>query len=68
VIKRIDTFFPPSFNSCIEMEKMTLYRCPVQEVVTLSPWPESHPDNGILELSDTDEDEGDGSDDDDEMV
>jgi hypothetical protein len=32
----------------------------------VSPWPDSHPDQGILELSDTeDDDEGDyGSDDD----
>lgn len=48
------------------MEKMALYKCPVEEVVPVSPWPDSHPDQGILELSDTDEDdEGEyGSDDD----
>jgi hypothetical protein len=54
MIKRIDA----SPNSRIEEEKMALFSCPVEEVVPVSPWPESHPDQGILELSDTDE-EGD---------
>ncbi|KAF8504785.1 hypothetical protein F5888DRAFT_1799436 [Russula emetica] len=55
-------------NRRIELEKMTLYACPVEEVVPVSPWPDSHPDHGILELSDTDDDEGDyGSDDGDDM-
>jgi hypothetical protein len=40
------------------MEKMALYTCPVEEALPVSPWPDSHPDQGILELSDTD-DEGD---------
>jgi hypothetical protein len=43
---------------------MALFSCPVEEVVPVSPWPESHPDQGILELSDT-EDEGDYDSDDD---
>jgi hypothetical protein len=64
VIKRIDTFSPLP-NSRIEMEKIALYKCPVEEVTPVSPWPDSHPDQGILELSDTDDDEGDyGTDDD----
>jgi hypothetical protein len=47
------------------MEKIALYKCPVEEVTPVSPWPDSHPDQGILELSDTDDDEGDyGTDDD----
>ena len=37
----------------------------MEEVVPVSPWPDSHPDQGILELSDTDDDYG--SDDDDDM-
>lgn len=47
------------------MEKMALYMCPVEEVVPVSPWPDSHPDQGILELSDTDD--GDDYDSDDDM-
>jgi hypothetical protein len=49
------------------MEKTTLYKCPVEEVVPVSPWPDSHPDHGILELSDTDDDES-YYDSDDDMV
>jgi hypothetical protein len=45
---------------------MALFSCPVEDVPTpVSPWPDSHPDEGILELSDT-EDETD-YDSDDEM-
>ena len=43
-----------------------MYRRPVEEVVPVSPWPDSHPDQGILELSDTD-DYGSDDDDDDDM-
>lgn len=51
----------------LENEKMALFSCPVGDVaVPVSPWPDSHPDQGILELSDT-ENEGYASDDDDAM-
>ena len=60
MIKRTDT----SPNSRIEKEKLALFSCPVEEVVSVSPWPESHPDQGILELSDTEDEDGYDSDDD----
>jgi hypothetical protein len=56
----------PSYSR-LESEKMALFSCPVGDVgVPVSPWPDSHPDQGILELSDT-ENENYASDDDDDM-
>ncbi|KAH9956492.1 hypothetical protein BC827DRAFT_749813 [Russula dissimulans] len=46
-------------NRLIDQEKAALFSCPVEDAPTpISPWPESHPDEGVLELSDT-ENEGD---------
>jgi len=52
-------------NRLIDKEKMALFSCPVEDAPTpVSPWPESHPDQGILELSDTEnEDDYDYDDD-----
>lgn len=41
----------------IDEEKSALFSAPAGEVTTpISPWPETHPDGGILILSDTDDD------------
>jgi hypothetical protein len=45
---------------------MALFSYPLEEPLPVSPWPDSHPDNGILELSDT-ENESYYDDDDDQM-
>jgi hypothetical protein len=37
------------------------------DLVPVSPWPDSHPDGGILVISDTDEDSYDEDEDDDDM-
>ncbi|KAH9006125.1 hypothetical protein EDB86DRAFT_2871813 [Lactarius hatsudake] len=53
-------------NRMIDEEKTALFSIPVAEVaVPTSPWPEAHPDGGVLVLSDTDG--GDDDDDDDDM-
>ncbi|KAH9174914.1 hypothetical protein EDB89DRAFT_1948551 [Lactarius sanguifluus] len=53
-------------NRMIDGEKTALFSIPVAEVaVPTSPWPEAHPDGGVLVLSDTDG--GDDDDDDDDM-
>ncbi|KAH8994476.1 hypothetical protein EDB92DRAFT_1849443 [Lactarius akahatsu] len=53
-------------NRMIDEEKTALFSIAVAEVaVPMSPWPEAHPDGGVLVLSDTDG--GDDDDDDDDM-
>jgi hypothetical protein len=42
-------------HSRLESEKMALFSYPVEEPLPVSPWPDSHPDNGVLELSDTED-------------
>ena len=38
---------------------MALFSCPVEDApASIPPWPESHPDEGILELSDTESEGG----------
>lgn len=51
-------------NRMIDEEKTALFSIPATEVTTpISPWPENHPDGGVLVLSDTDDDyEDDDSD------
>ena len=40
----------------IDEEKTALFSIPAAEVSTpISPWPENHPDGGVLMLSDTDD-------------
>jgi hypothetical protein len=47
---------------------MALFSCPVGDIaVPVSPWPDSHPDQGILELSDTENENYASDDDDDDM-
>ena len=44
-------------DSLVDERKAGLFTRPVEDVsVLVSPWPESHPDGGILVLSDTDDD------------
>ena len=51
----------------IDEEKTALFSIPAAEIATpISPWPETHPDGGVLVLSDTDGDEYCDDDDDDE--
>jgi len=62
----IEMIHTPSPYSLLESEKVALFSCPVGDVAApASPWPDSHPDQGILELSDT-ENECYASDDDDD--
>lgn len=44
----------------IDEEKSALFSAPAAEVSTISPWPETPPDVGILILSDTDDGYEDG--------
>jgi hypothetical protein len=40
--------------SRLENEKMALFSHPVEDgPIPTSPWPDSHPDHGILDISDT---------------
>ncbi|KAI9465307.1 hypothetical protein BJY52DRAFT_1246440, partial [Lactarius psammicola] len=53
-------------NRMIDEEKTALFSIPAAEVaIPISPWPENHPDGGVLVLSDTDGDDDDDDDDDD---
>ncbi len=52
----------------IDEEKTALFSIPAAEVaIPMSPWPENHPDGGVLVLSDTDGSDDDDDDDDDDM-
>jgi hypothetical protein len=45
----------------IDEEKAALFSIPTAEAATpVSPWPENHPDGGVLVLSDTDDGDEDG--------
>ncbi|KAH9067593.1 hypothetical protein EDB87DRAFT_1584134 [Lactarius vividus] len=53
-------------NRMIDEEKTALFSIPVAEIAApISPWPEAHPDGGVLVLSDTDGGDDDDDDDDD---
>lgn len=49
----------------IDEEKTALFSTPAEVAIPMSPWPENHPDGGVLVLSDTDGGDDDDDDDDD---
>ncbi|KAI0251173.1 hypothetical protein BJV78DRAFT_1213202, partial [Lactifluus subvellereus] len=56
-------------NRLVDEQKAALFTRSVEDVpVLVSPWPESHPDGGILVLSDIDDDSDDDDDDDDDYI
>ncbi|KAI0302387.1 hypothetical protein B0F90DRAFT_1917073 [Multifurca ochricompacta] len=46
-------------NRLIDEEKTAFFSSPVEVAAPISPWPDSHPDGGILVLSDTEDDDDD---------
>jgi hypothetical protein len=55
-------------DSLVDKQRAALFSRPVEVVhVLVPPWPDSHPDGGILILSDTDDDSDDEDDEDFDM-
>ena len=55
-------------GSLVDEQKAALFTRPAEDVpVLVSPWPESHPDGGILILSDSDDSDDYDDDDDDDI-
>ena len=54
IFQMIEMIHTLSVGSRLDNEKTSLFSYPVEDApAPVSPWPDSHPDQGILEVSDT---------------